>query len=71
MSNAIVQDFTCETVEGRDRYAEVIVHCRLVVDVAGIKIESLKQPEIREAIRYAVEDAVTVEVPAKKEAANE
>lgn len=71
MSNAIIQDFTCKIVEGRDRYAEVVVHCCLLVDVPGIKIEYLKQPKIREAIRYAVEDAVTVEAPARKEAANE
>ena len=70
MPNAYVQNFTCETIEGEDRYSEVIVHCRLIVDAFGIKIESLKQSEIREAIRHAVEEAVTVEAPAKKEAQN-
>ena len=69
MRKAIIQDFTCETTEGADRYTEIVVHCRVLVDAYGIKIESLKQSNIREAIRHAIEDAVTVEAPAKKEVA--
>ena len=71
MPNAFIQDFTCETIEGRGRHAEVVISCRLVVDSLGVSIDAVKQTSISRALRAAVEEAVTVEAPAKKEAANE
>ena len=71
MRSALVQDFTCETIEGHDRYVEVVINCRVIVDAFGIKIDSVQQSNIREAVRRAVEDAVTVEATAKKESRDE
>lgn len=70
MPNAFVQNFTCETIQVRDRYAEVVISCRLVVDSFGVSIDAVKQTNISRALRAAVEEAVTVEAPAKKEAQN-
>lgn len=70
MPKAFVQDFNCETVQGRDRYAEVVISCRLVVDSFGVRIDAVKQTNIERALRAAVEEAVTIEAPAKKEAQN-
>lgn len=69
MPKAFIQDFTCETIHGYDRYAEVVISCRLVVDSLGVSIDAVKQTSISRALRAAVEEAVTVEAPAKKEGA--
>lgn len=61
MSMAFIQDFKCETIEGRDRYAEIVISCRIVVDAFGIVIDAVKQTEISRAIRAAVEKAVAIE----------
>ncbi len=66
----IVKDFTCETNEAYDRYAEVLIDCRLLLAKMGVSIDEVKQARIREAIKRAVIEAVAIEAPARKEAAN-
>ena len=68
MLNAIVKDFNCETLEGYDRYAEVNINCRILLTETGIFIDEVKQVKIREAIKRAVIEAITVEGHERKEA---
>lgn len=68
MRKAIIQDFTCETTEGADRYTEVKINCRILLTETGIGIDEVKQVKIREAIKRAVIEAVTVEGHERKEA---
>ena len=69
MRSAFVQDFTCETIEGTNRYVEVNINCRILLTETGVGIDEVKQVKIREAIKRAVIEAVTVEGHERKEAA--
>ena len=68
MLNAIVKDFNCETIEGCDRYTEVNINCRILLTKTGIGIDEVKHVKIREAIKRAVIEAVTIEGHERKEA---
>ena len=67
MLNASVKDFNCETIEGYDRHAEVNICSRILLSAIGVGIDEVKQVKIREAIKQAVMEAVTIEDHARKE----
>lgn len=64
---AFTQNFVCETNEDAQGYAMVYINCKVIVDQFGVCIDAVKQSRIREAIRQAVLEAVTVEEKPKKE----